>query len=95
MKDEPYVTTLLAGALNVGSVGIRIVGLFWLITGLAFMACGTGAIAGWSSWRSLAFGMAVFSMVLCILGLPGAKIGILANALVLLYMLGVKIGWVS
>jgi hypothetical protein len=43
----------------------------------------------------LAFGLAIFSVVLCVLGLPGAKIGILANALVLLYMLGIKIGWVS
>jgi hypothetical protein len=33
------------------------------------------------------------SLVLCVLGLPGAKIGILANALILAYLLGARFGW--
>lgn len=95
MKDEPYKTTLLSGAWDVGDAGIRIVGSLWLLTGLAFMASAIGEFTAWPTWRPLALGFAVFSLIICVFGLPGARIGILANALVLAYFLGCRLGWVS
>jgi hypothetical protein len=95
MKDEPYRTTLLAGAIDVGDVGIRIVGLLWLVAALAFVLDGVGAFSSFAMWRPLAFWLALFSLVLCVLGLPGAKVGILANAVVLLYLLCIRLGWSS
>jgi len=93
MKDEPYRTTVIAGALNVGDIGIRIVGLLWLFTGLAFMASAVGVFALWTWWRPLALGLAIWSLLLCVLGLPGAKIGILANLLILAYLFSAQLGW--
>lgn len=93
MKEEPYRTTLVAGAVDVGDVGIRIVGLFWLFTALAFLSCSVAALAHWPWWRPLTIALAVWSLLLCLLGLPGAKIGILANALVLGYLWAARLGW--
>jgi hypothetical protein len=44
IEDMPYKTTLLSGLLDVGEVGIRIVGILWLLAGLAFAMVGVGII---------------------------------------------------
>jgi hypothetical protein len=44
IEDMPYKTTLLSGFFDVGDVGIRIVGILWLLTGLAFAMVGVGII---------------------------------------------------
>ena len=93
MKEEPYRTTLMAGALDVGSVGIRLVGVLWLLACVAFMASGIGALASWAWWRTAVVPLALASSVLCVLGLPGAKIGILANGLLLAYVAGSSLRW--
>jgi hypothetical protein len=92
-KEEPYKTTLLAGAVDVGDLGIRAVGILWLLAGLAIMTAGIGAFAAWPWWRPATLALALASTVLCVLGLPGAKIGILANLLLLVYLTVVKLGW--
>jgi hypothetical protein len=92
-KEEPYKTTLLSGAIEVGDIGIRVVGILWLLTALAFLANGMGALAGSSWWSEAAFGLALTSTVLCVFGLPGAKIGILANLLLLAYLAAAKLAW--
>jgi hypothetical protein len=92
-KEEPYKTTLLAGAFDVGDVGIRVVGVLWLLAGLAIIVAGVGAFVSWAPWRSAALGLTLGSMVLCVFGLPGAKIGILANLLLLAFLAAAKLGW--
>jgi hypothetical protein len=92
-KEEPYKTTLLAGALDVGDLGIRLVGVLWLLAGLAIITAGVGALASWPWWRGATFALALTSLVLCVFGLPGAKIGILANLLLLAYWAAVRLGW--
>ena len=93
MKEEPYRTTLLAGRLDVGSIGIRLVGILWLLACVAFMASGVGALASSAWWRNVMVPLALASSVLCVLGLPGAKIGILANALLLAVVVGASLRW--
>ena len=44
-EEMPYKTTLLADRVDVGDVGIRIVGVLWLLIGLAFAVLGVGLIA--------------------------------------------------
>lgn len=93
MKDEPYKTTLLAGNLDVGHAGVRVIGILWLLTLVGLIASGVGAIARTPWWQGTSFWFAVASLGLCILGLPGARIGIAANLLVLGYALGLSLGW--
>jgi hypothetical protein len=93
MKEEPYRTTLMAGTIQVGDIGIRIVGLLWLLACVAFMVSGIGVLASRAWWRTMLLPLALASSVLCVLGLPGAKIGILANGLVLAYLAGASLRW--
>lgn len=94
LEEEPYKTTLLMGKLDVGDVGIRVVGVFWLAAGLAFIAAAAASFAGFPWWYPLTQYGTAFSLILCVLGLEGAKIGILANAIILVYLfLGARFGW--
>jgi hypothetical protein len=91
--EEPYRTTLMAGTIDVGDIGIRMVGLLWLLACVAFMVSGIGAMASRAWWRTPLLPLTLASSVLCVLGLPGAKIGILANGLVLAYLAGASLRW--
>jgi hypothetical protein len=79
----PYSTSVLAGRIEVGAAGVRIVGLLWLAAVVPWVAAGLGlmALAPW--WQALAVGAALFSSVLCVLGLPEAKWGVLIDLIIL------------
>lgn len=82
-RDTPLDTTLLARRVDVGVLGIRIVGVLWLLTGLSFVvaAVGVGRNSGW--WPVATAGAALVSLAMSILGLPEARIGIAINVLIL------------
>ncbi|MCK4547301.1 MAG: ABC transporter permease [Candidatus Eisenbacteria sp.] len=87
LKDAPYKTTLLSGAVDVGDVGIRLVGILWLAAAVAFVAAGVGIIAPFPWWRWLALCTAGFSLVLSILGWPDSKIGVPVNVAILAFLI--------
>src|SRR3990170_2517992 len=78
-----YNTTILAGRVELGDGGIRSFGVLWLLATVAFVLAAVGLWAGQSWWWPLAIGVSIASIALCVLGLPDAWIGILANPLVL------------
>lgn len=93
LKEAPYKTTLLAGALDVGDAGIRIVGVMWLIAAVAFVLAAIGVLVRRPWWRSLTLYVAVSFLILCILGSPESIIGILVNGVILAYLgIGGRLG---
>ncbi len=83
LPEMPYATTLLAGTLEVGALGVRGVGLLWLLAGLSFMAAGLGALAGKGWWVGLTLWTALLSLLLCVLGWPAARFGLLIDLAIL------------
>jgi hypothetical protein len=79
----PYKTTLLAGRLDAGPTGIRVVGVIWLVLAAAFALTAAGAFARAGWWHPLALGIAAASLVLCVLAVPDAKIGVAVNVVLL------------
>ncbi len=82
-EQLPYKTTILAGRVDVGDTGIRVVGLLWLAAALAFAATGLAVIVS----RPWAVGAVTWvagaSLVLSLLGWPDARIGVVVNAAIL------------
>lgn len=73
-------TTILAGLVDVGDIGIRSIGVVWLLLGVAFVVVGSGLLAGiWS--YPVTMGVAVASLAWCLVGLPDARIGLVLNVL--------------
>lgn len=83
LPEAPYRTTLLAGKIEVGDAGIRVVGLTWLLAALAFFVVAVGLILGapWSVPAALLTLGA--SVVLSVAGWPDSRIGVLVNVVLL------------
>jgi len=92
LAELPYKTTVLAGRVDVGDAGIRMMGVLWLLATLALLvaAFGVAAEAGWAGRFTLAAVTA--SVILCVVGWPDARIGVAVNVgLALLLAIGARL----
>jgi hypothetical protein len=82
LADLPYRTTIFGGAVDLGAIGVRAMGLVWLLTGAAFVVV-AGAVVVDAAWWYRAFLItAVVSTSVCVVEWPQARTGVLANAVV-------------
>jgi hypothetical protein len=89
-----YSTKVLGGRFDIGKMGIRVLGIIWLLIMAAMIVSGVGLLLGTSWWYSLALWSTVASTVVTILGWPDTRYGLLINALVfILLFLGSSRGW--
>jgi hypothetical protein len=92
--EIPYRTTVLAGTLDVGSVGVRVLGVLWLAVAIAFVSVAVALLQHASWWNREALVLVGVSLVLCVLALPESRPGFVANAVVLaLLIAGGVWGW--
>ena len=80
LEEMPYTTRILDGRINAGSLGIRIIGVLWLLAAQAFLVAGIGLLLHWSLWLPYTLIVTVISILLSIVGWPDSKIGLLVNA---------------
>ncbi len=94
LEDLPYKTTVLNGAMDVGDTGIRVLGLLFLLAGLAVTGAGI-CLAARVSWAlPAALAATGFSLVVCAVSLPVARIGLTLNAAAILLLLASRaLGW--
>jgi hypothetical protein len=78
-KDMPYKTTILGKHIDVGDLGIRVVGLLWLIAALAFAFSAILVLTRISWWLPFTGAATAFSFLLCIAEWPDARIGAFVN----------------
>jgi hypothetical protein len=94
LSEMPYKTTMLGGAFAVGSFGIRLVGILWLLAGLGFAIAGVATFRNSPAWPTIALVATLFSLALTVLGWPEARIGLALNVIILAYLLlGARAGW--
>ena len=84
--DMPYRTTILAGMIDMGDAGIRLIGILWFVIALAFVVVAAGVVAGWSM-RMAVFALLALSSAFCVIGGPEARIGLIVNAALLAALL--------
>ncbi len=77
--DLPYKTTLLAGRLDVGAAGIRLVGLLWLTLAASFVVVGVLTIVRGHISVGVVAAVAAASAILCLIEWPQARIGLFVN----------------
>jgi hypothetical protein len=78
-KAAEYPTSLFNGSIDVGDPGIRLVGLIWLATTIAFLAV---AVLLWRRHPralQLTIALLVVSLGLCIASLPGSIYGLVID----------------
>ena len=82
--EMPYKTTVLAGRLDVGDTGIRIVGMLWLSVALLFALTALAWVTRTSWAASVTLLGAVLSLAICLVEVPQAWIGVAVNVALLL-----------
>ena len=89
LDEMPYKTTVLSGSVNVGDIGIRAVGIAWLVISLLFVLSGIGMLVQIAWWKPVAMITLLSSFVLCILCWPDTRIGLFVNLAILVYLLAI------
>jgi hypothetical protein len=90
--DLAYRTTIFGTSVNVGPEGIRLIGLCWLGMAVAFVAVAT-AIALNAPVRPVAIATTLaLSLLLCAAGWPEARLGLVANAVIVLLLVWARPG---
>lgn len=82
-KDIPYKTTVFAGHVELGGTGIRVIGVLWLLTALAFVVSAAGAVTNRHWWVGAALAATCVSLAMTIVEWPEARIGLFVNLTVL------------
>jgi hypothetical protein len=92
-SEFPYTTTVLARKVALGAIGVRLVGLLWLLAAVLYVIAGYGlwTLAPW--WQGYTLGVTAFSLVLCVIGWPEAQFGFYIDVVLLaLLLFGGRIG---
>jgi hypothetical protein len=93
--DLPFRTTILANSVDVGTVGVRLIGVGWLLSAVAFMALAVAAMLQVAWWQEATYVVLGFSLILCVLGWPRSWIGVTSNiAVAVLLASATRFGWV-
>jgi hypothetical protein len=96
LEAIPPHTTVLAGRLDVGEGGMRILGAAWLLAAALFWLSSAGASAGRVWWLPVAVGAATLSLVLTVLELPYARVGLVVNVAILAVLAVARgAGWLA
>jgi hypothetical protein len=82
--EMPYRTTIFGTSLDVGDAGIKVIGALWLAVGVGFIVLAGATLTRAVWWPPIAYVSIVLSTVLCMVGWPDARLGLVANAVILL-----------
>jgi hypothetical protein len=92
--EVPYRTTVAGGLIDVGPAGVRLIGILWLLVALAFVSISVGVLQSTTWWYRESLAVVMASLVLCALGWPESRPGVVANLLILVLLLaGALLGW--
>jgi hypothetical protein len=92
LPEIPYATTAVWGALELGAVGARLLGVGWLLGALVFLLAALGVVSS-APWAvPMTAVAACFSALLCLAGAPAALAGLVLDLLILLAIVGIP-GW--
>ena len=92
--EMPYRTAILGGSVDVGDGGIKAIGVEWLVLSLLFVVAAGVALMRPTWWQPFVYMAVGFSTALCVVGWPDARLGLVANVVIVLILVtGVRIGW--
>jgi hypothetical protein len=90
LPELSHKTTIFSG-IDVGDAGIRVMGVLWLITALAFLVAAGAVATATDSAARLMLAAVIGSLTLCVVGWPDARIGVAVNlGLILLLAIGAR-----
>lgn len=87
--ELPYKTTILGGRVDVGTVGIRVIGVLWLVAAVGIGSAAVHVFRNTGSWWPITLSAVGFSALMTILGWPDSRTGVVLNAVVIAFLVWV------
>ncbi len=84
---HPITSTFLFKIVKVGIPGTILLGLMWFGFAAGFIYAGIAVLQNLPHWDTYTLIIALISMVVCILKLPETKIGVVANMIMILFLI--------
>ncbi len=81
-----YRTTIIGGR-DVGPTGIRLIGIFYLVLAVAFIAMAYGAYTHALWWPKFTLFISGMSLFMCIVNWPDTRIGLALNLVLIVYLM--------
>lgn len=81
--ELPYKTTVLAGRVDLGDGGVRVMGVLWLAAAIMFCVVAVGALTHRTWWPAAATSVALVSLALSAVAWPEARVGVPVNLAIL------------
>jgi hypothetical protein len=92
--ELPYRTTILGGAVDVGAGSVKAIGLVWLLLSALFVAIAAAALMRATWWPQSVYVAVGLSTALCVVGWPETRLGLVANAaILLLFLISARTSW--
>ena len=82
-----YQSSLFGGRIQVSASTMRALGIGWLLLACGFFASGVVAMVGAAWWSDATVGLVCASLALCAASWPAARVGVVANLVVLLILM--------
>jgi hypothetical protein len=93
-SEMPYRTTILGEYMDIGDEGIKAVGVAWLVLSVLFIVVAAATFMRATWWQPLVYAGVGLSAALCVMGWPDARLGLVANAVILVVLvIGSRAGW--
>lgn len=86
----PYPRTVFAGTVPIGDAAIKTLGVLWLAAAVSFVFAAAVVAARNPWWSTVTAAAACFSLLLCIVGWPDARVGVFVNVAILMLLLGAR-----
>ncbi|MBN1599908.1 MAG: hypothetical protein JW894_16550 [Bacteroidales bacterium] len=90
MEEMPYRTTLFNGRIDIGFIGIRIIGMLWLLTSFCFFLAAIAAFLSLLCCFPAIFGICAFSILLSVAGWPDTVEGTISNIILIALLILTK-----
>jgi hypothetical protein len=89
-KEIQYKTTIFNGKYDIGLLGTKILGIIWLLIGIYFGYLGYLSLSNPSFYLDIVLYLAINSLLLTFISLPDTKFGIIANILLIGFIMLIK-----
>jgi hypothetical protein len=95
-KDIEYKTTIFPGNINIGEVGIRFLGLVYLLIAFALGYLGYDLLTDAIVFPEYIWPITIVSTLVTLTGWPDTKFGVIANAVLIIFLiLNSQFNWLT
>jgi len=85
--NQRYRRVFLRKDPTVEKIGFRVIAILYFLTALAFFFFGIELLTGFDFFWNNIWRVTLLSLIFCIVGWPKAKLGVIANTILILFLI--------